>query len=186
MRPWKQIRLEKGPQIPLFDLEFHYMENPRNRSVLKALILRAQDTVNIIAMTAGEEILFVKQFRFGVSDFILELPAGLIDLGENPISTAKRELEEETGFTSEKWHYLGYSLINPAYVNNGCHHFMAMDAQMKGKQRLDDTETIQVEVFPLDSIPEIIKKGIIRDAISIAGLCRFMDIRAAGDKLFFT
>jgi ADP-ribose pyrophosphatase len=177
MKRWKRIRREQGPQIPLFDLEFHYMENPRNQSVLKALVLRAKDTVNVIALTADQEVLLVKQYRFGVQDFVMELPAGLIDRDEDPISTAKRELEEETGYISEEWHYLGFSYINPAYVNNGCHHFVATNAIQKGVLKLDDSETIQVSAIPLGSVPNYIRKGIIRDAISIACLSRFLDIR---------
>ena len=169
---WKLLRKEDGPDIPLFKAEFHFYAHPLHSDVLKAIVLNARDTVNVIARTDNHEIALVQQFRFGIAKSLWELPAGLIDGDEEPIVAAKRELLEETGLQSDHWTYLGYSLINPAYVNNGCHHFLADRCIRVAEIRPDHFEQLEVGLYPEEKIMKMARSGEIRDAIGIAALCR--------------
>ena len=168
LKEWKLLKKEKGPQIPLFDVEFQFLENPRNQALLKALVLHARDTVNVVAFSDREELLLVEQYRFGIGEHLLELPAGFIDDGESALQAAQRELSEETGYISSHWQYIGYSYINPSYVTNRCFHFLCSKAQCLKKIEPDQTEDIRLVKIPKDNINHFLKEGGLKDAIGKA------------------
>ena len=173
LRKWKLIKTESGPELPLFATEFRWMANPRNEQVLKALVLHASDTVNIIAVTTELEWLLVEQYRFGIDELLIELPAGLIDQGEVPLEAAKRELLEETGHHSDSWELLGVSFLNPAYVTNRCFHFLAADCKFKGGGKQDDLEDLKVHRLDITELHSVIDSKSIGDAVGLAAL-RFL------------
>ena len=104
---WQLLKSEEGIEIPLFKIRYDFQKNKRNGKVIKALVLESQDSVNVIAVTPKQRILLVQQLRFGIQKETIELPGGLVDTGESHKQAAVRELQEETGFTSENWKYLG-------------------------------------------------------------------------------
>ncbi len=170
---WDLQKKERGPELPLFSVEFHHRIHPQSLEVLKALVLQARQTVNIVALTDTAQILLVKQYRFGIEDLSLELPAGIIDEGEEPLEAAKRELAEETGYTAATWKHMGHSHMNPAYVNNGCHHFLATDlAYREELKKLDQFEAMESQLVSIEEIRRLVKDGQIKDVVSISALSR--------------
>ncbi len=159
-----------GPKLPLFDVELKEMENPRNKSHLEVLVLKSPDTINVVAVTGENELVLVEQFRFGIQESLLELPAGLMDGEEDPLSAAKRELYEETGYQSSSWIATGVTYLNPAYVNNKCFHFLAIDARKVSKPDLDESEDISVHLISDFSVKQTIESNLIVDAIGVAAL----------------
>ena len=111
---WQKHKSELGPTLPFFQVRYDWMENPRNQQVLKRIILETGDWVNIVAVTPEKKVVVVRQFRFGTEKISTEIPGGLIDPGEEAKTAAMRELQEETGYTSSKWTYLGPVEANPA------------------------------------------------------------------------
>jgi 8-oxo-dGTP pyrophosphatase MutT (NUDIX family) len=170
LTPWRRVKAEQGPELPLFEAEFRWMENPRNKEVLKALILKSPDTINVIAVTGERELILVEQFRFGIDECLLELPAGLMDFDEEPLQAARRELLEETGYLATSWTLLGESHLNPAYVTNRCYHFLAQGAYLKGAKSLDNHEDIRVYLIPVEDLTSITNTPLIKDAVGSAAL----------------
>jgi len=170
LKKWRLVKSESGPDLPLFKAELKWMANPRNEEVLKAIVLHASDTVNIIAVTNDLDWLLVEQYRFGIDELLLELPAGLIDAGEIPIEAAKRELLEETGYQSDKWELLGVSFLNPAYVTNRCFHFLALDCNYKGGGKQDVLEDLRLHRLGVTELTDIIDSESIVDAVGSAAL----------------
>jgi len=172
IRPWALIKKETGPDLPLFDVEIRHMQNPRNETLLNAVVLKCADTINVVAITPERALVLVEQFRFGINQIVTELPAGLIDDGEKSLQAAKRELLEETGYTARKWIYTGSTYLNPAYVNNKCHHYLAVDAVQESTPKLDLTEDVGVRIVN-DFTPQLLYEGnIIVDAIGVAALTK--------------
>ncbi len=167
---WKRIGVEKGPDLPLFEAEIQMMENPRNQELLRAIVLKLPDTVNVIAVTSDHQWILVEQFRFGISDNLIELPAGLCDADEAPIDTARRELLEETGYTSNLWYELGVSYLNPAYVNNRCFHFLAISAVFVGPGQQDRGEHLMVRMLQVVDLHEVVGSAVLQDAVGQAAL----------------
>jgi len=131
-------------------------------------VLEANDWVNVVPLTAAGEVVMVHQFRHGIQDLTLEVPAGIIDPTDAaPIDAARRELREETGYVSDRIVPLGVVHPNPAMMNNRCHMFVAHDAQSAGAPQWDGTEELTIETVPLDQIDDLIRSGAISNALTL-------------------
>ncbi len=129
------------------------------------------DWVNIVPLTTKEEVVLVKQYRFGIDEVTLEVPAGTLDKGEqDPQLAAQRELLEETGYSSNDIVSLGKVAANPAIQNNYCHFYLAKDVILTSEQDLDLTEDIEIELVKLTEIDSLISSGQIKHSLSILNL----------------
>jgi ADP-ribose pyrophosphatase len=108
-----------------------------------------------------------------VSKTLLEIPAGNIEAGEEAIQCARRELEEETGYTAQKIEDLGGFYSSPGFCDEFLHLYLATELQPSGTA-IDADEIEKVVSVPLTDIPGLISSGEICDAKSIAGLLRVL------------
>lgn len=153
------------------------MRSPRTGEVLDRLVLETPDWVNVVAVTPARELVCVRQFRFGTATVELEIPAGIVDPGEEHCDAARRELHEETGHTSARWTYLGAVASNPAFQDNLCHHWLAEEATLTDRQDLDAGEDISVELVPLADAPRLVAEGQLRHSLVVSALARVVDLR---------
>jgi 8-oxo-dGTP pyrophosphatase MutT (NUDIX family) len=136
----------------------------------------------IVVPVLGEKILMVKQYRHPVGEISWEFPGGFIDVGEDHLTAAKRELKEETGFTIEAYHYLGKIAGNPGILNNFTHIYLANGAHQSGAQDFDQNEDIQTAWLSMKQVQELLKNnGIIQ---SLHAQAAFMSLLHLG-KLSF-
>lgn len=161
-KEWKCVRTEPGPDLKLFTTRFDYMKNPRNDQTDKMIIIESEDSANVIALTPEKQILFVRQFRFGIRDFTVELPGGLVESGEEQAIAVQRELEEETGYTSQKWHSLGKIPSNPVFMNSFIHHWVATEAIKTSEVQWDESEDIELLLIPLEEARERLYQGFFQ------------------------
>lgn len=127
------------------------------------------DWVNIVAITADEQIVLVKQYRHGSGEFSLEIPGGVVDANEDIHGAAARELQEETGYVSEKKPVLiGSFYTNPANATNRVNTFLLTGVEKKYDQRLDDTEDIEIELYPFAEMDALIARGEITHLFAAA------------------
>lgn len=178
-KSWKVLRSEQGPELPIFNVRYDWMKNPRNGAEFKAVVLDVPDWVTIAAVTPDQRIVVVRQYRFGIAGFTTELPAGLVDPGEPHREAAVRELREETGFTSNDWVYLGWVQPNPAYQNNRLHQWLARDAQLTESCQLDEGEDIEVSVLSMAQVRRDIAEGRMRNSLALLSLSRVTNLWAA-------
>ncbi len=125
--------------------------------------------VCVIAITNENKIVLVQQYRKPIEKAIWEIPAGKIDPGEDTISTAKRELQEETGYTAKTWRKLGEVVPCPGYSDEILYLYLAKD-MTAGNQNLDHGELVNCQEFSFDEIKEFIKTNKIQDAKTISAL----------------
>lgn len=125
-----------------------------------------------IAAEKDDKIIFVKQFRYGSQQIMFELPAGKLDHGnEDILSAAKRELEEETGYSAEKWTSLGYIYTSPAICSEKIYLFFAQNLSA-GLPHPDEGEFVEFLEIEKSKAFEMIKTGEICDAKTICALMR--------------
>ncbi|MDD3652985.1 MAG: NUDIX hydrolase [Desulfotomaculaceae bacterium] len=125
--------------------------------------------VAIVPVNEKREILMVRQYRYAAGKSLLELPAGKLEPGEDPLACAQRELLEETGFAASSCQRLISFFSTPGYTNEILHLFLATGLTQK-EQNLDDDENIDVEPVPFEHAINLIWEGAICDAKSVAGI----------------
>lgn len=119
--------------------------------------------VCIAALTENDELLFVRQFRYPYKEVVLELPAGKLEKGQNPLENGKRELLEETGAIGREYMSLGKLYPSPGYCGEIIHiYFCKIDHYEQ--QRLDAGEFLNVEKIPLKTALEMVLNNEIPDA----------------------
>lgn len=127
--------------------------------------------VVITAMKDAETILLVKQYRYPLKQTVLELPAGKLEVGENPDEACKRELEEETGYRAKNWKSLGYINTTPGICTEKLYLYLASDLEFVGEHP-DEGEIIKCFEYKLSDVMNMINNGEINDAKTICALHR--------------
>ena len=143
----------------------------QNGNVFEPYVIETGTWVNVVALTKEREVILEKQYRHGAGQVMLEIPAGVMDEeDESPLQAAKRELLEETGYTSERFIQVGKVYPNPATHNNLTYSFLALDVEKVGQQSLDETEEIEVSLIPFDELVELAQEGGLPQALHISAL----------------
>ncbi len=135
--------------------------------------------VCIAALTEEDELLFVRQFRYPYMEAIAELPAGKLEIGEDPFESGKRELEEETGCVAKTYRDLGKFYPTPGYCGEIIHLYAAKDLTFT-KQNLDEDEFLNVERIPLDKAVEMVLNNELRDGKTQAAVLKVKMLRDKG------
>jgi ADP-ribose pyrophosphatase len=123
----------------------------------------------VVALTANNEVVLVKQYRHPINGFLLELPAGKLEIGDEPQQAAIRELEEETGFQAADWQLLMNAYPAPGYCAEKLHIYLARNLREVGC-RPEFDEEIEVVYIPFSQACEMIYNGAISDAKTVIGL----------------
>jgi ADP-ribose pyrophosphatase len=132
-------------------------------------VVRHPGAVVILPLTASKTILLVRQYRHPIGQWILELPAGTLEPGEEPLACAQREICEEVGFAARAWQKLGELYPAPGFCDERQRLYLAQDLYEKSLP-CDDDEQIEVEEIGLSEVPALIRGGAIQDAKTIAAL----------------
>ncbi len=130
--------------------------------------------VGIVAITDDNKVLMVKQYRKAVEKEILEIPAGKLEKGEDPLECGKRELEEETGYKAKEFVSLGYLYPSPGFANEATHLYLAWNLE-KGKVNPDEDEFLDIFEISIEEIYSSIMKNEINDAKTVIGFFKAME-----------
>ncbi len=169
-------RSERGASLSLFRTRFDWVQNPRNAHTFRAIVLEADDWVNVVAVTPQKKVVVVHQYRFGTRSMTVEIPAGIMEAGETSKEAAVRELGEETGYAAQEWRYLGYVEPNPAFLDNACHNWLAVDATRVQDPALDVGEDIGVGEMSLQELRQEIRAGRLRHSLALVALAQVFDL----------
>jgi 8-oxo-dGTP pyrophosphatase MutT (NUDIX family) len=131
------------------------------------VVLEFPDWVNVIPITEDGQVVLIRQYRHGISASTWEVPGGMIDPDEEPIDAAMRELLEETGYAADSVEFLGRVSPNPAIQGNWSYSFLAKGCKYTGARNLDPFEDIEVKLFSLEEIPDLIKQEEICNSMVI-------------------
>lgn len=145
---------------------------PHGREIPDFYKVTIKDCAAIVALTPNDQIILKKEYRHCYGEELVEIPAGVLEDGENPLETAKRELEEETGYRSEKWTYLGKTVESSAKLTNYMYIYLAEECEKVSDQKLDYGEDIEVIEVGLDEAVEMVMKNDIICNSSIGAILK--------------
>lgn len=120
-----------------------------------------------------DKVLLVRQYRYAYGESLYELPAGKLEIGEDPKNAALRELEEEAGVLAEELKLLFVMYPTPGYTNEKIYIYQAVSGKETATSP-DEDEFLDVEYLPLDKVKEMLKKGEIRDGKTIVALQAYL------------
>ena len=133
--------------------------------------------VCVIPITADNEVICVRQYRYAIRKPLLEIPAGKLDsIDEDPNEAVRRELREETGATSENITYLGLYYGSPALIDEKIYMYLAEDLSFSERE-LDDDEFLTVEYAHLSELHKMVMSGEIRDAKTQIAVLKCAELR---------
>ncbi len=159
--PWlvlrhQRFRLPSGSEIP----DYWISEYP--------------PWVNVVAVTAADLVVLIRQYRPGRDDVHYEIPAGTVEQGEDIEAAARRELAEETGYGGGSWSVLTRLSANPALQNNITTSYLAEGVVSLGRAQPEATEDLRVHLVRLAEIPGLIDNGDMIQALHTAPLLRYL------------
>jgi 8-oxo-dGTP pyrophosphatase MutT (NUDIX family) len=171
---WPTIETKKIIKGRIFEYFQVTRQSPVSKEIGTFDIIKCANWVNVIALTPDKKIVLIKQYRHGTDEYTMEIPGGAINRDEDPVIGAKRELEEETGYTSNNWKSICKVEVNPAFMTNTCETFIAVDAIKTSEQNLDPFEEIEVFLEDLDNLERLVKNGKITHSLVLTALLVYL------------
>lgn len=137
-------------------------------------IIHHSDAAVVLPFHYPNTLYLIKQYRYAVKDFLIEVPAGCLEQGETPEQAAYRELKEETGFLAHSFTYFGKAYAMPGSCTECLHFFLAQE-WIKGPTSFDQDEEIELLSFSITEVKNMIKTGVIKDAKTLICLFYFFE-----------
>ena len=138
---------------------------PDGKTASREVVQRGAATA-ILPIDKQGNVILVRQYRHAVGQMLLEVPAGLLEAGENPADCAKRELEEETGYKTNALEFVCQMYPTPGFCMEQLYLYFAEELE-EGKQNFDEDEFIEVEKYTIKQALTMIEDGKIKDAKTI-------------------
>lgn len=172
---YKKLSEQKTARTEIFDGNIvHLVKDtvtlPNGKPATREVILH-NGAVCVVPVNENNEIIMERQFRYPFNEVIWEIPAGKLDLGEEPLEAAHRELREETGFDAENMQFIGMFYPSPAILSEKIYMFTATNLK-KGERNLDEDEFLEVEAVPFSRAVDMILSNEIPDGKTQAAILK--------------
>ncbi len=166
-KPWKILSSNLVLETKYVTVHKDALELPNGHQIQDYYVFEFNDWARVVPITSDQQLILVEQYRHGVKKITCEFPAGMMDPHEqSAIETAKRELLEETGYTSEDWLPLGSFKLGPSRIKNGFHLFLARNCYLTSSQNLDASEDIHIRKVSFSEFERMFENGQVLDTDS--------------------
>jgi ADP-ribose pyrophosphatase len=175
-RAWHIVASKIVIETPHLRLRRDEIELPSGKRIGDYYVRESRGFTIVFALTPDERVVLVRQYKHGVGQHVLELPAGAIDAGESPETCAARELAEETGYVAPAaLEHVGSFIFDPTSSTTRYHLYLARDARPLVPTSFDETEDIDVELATLGDLRRYVRDGTIDVGIHIASIYSVLD-----------
>ena len=127
------------------------------------------------AITPRDEVVFTRQYKHGIGDFVLELPAGMLEPNEDAVTCARRELEEETGYVAADFEPVAEFMTDPTSSTGRFSLFIARNAVLEGRPQPENTEDIDTVLVPMDRVLDQVRNRHVRAQSQVASIYTALD-----------
>lgn len=157
-------------------------DHPNTRDVI-----RHSGSIVVLAVDESKnpddpDVILIRQYRHAAGQFLLELPAGRINVGEAPLAAAKREMIEETGFRARRWTLLTKYFASPGFLGEWMQIYLAWDLR-EGQSTPEEDEHIEIVRTPLSEAMRLVAANEIHDGKTLIGLSLYSAARQSGHVL---
>lgn len=168
---WKTKTSTTVYENPWIKVSHEEVITPKGTDGIYGIVHFKNTAIGIVPLDDDGNIWLVKQSRYALNQYTWEIPEGGCPQGEEPLAAAKRELEEEVGLQAHDWQQLMTMHLSDSVSDEFCVIFIAKNL-FAGTQALEASEDIEVKKLPLTEAIDMVKRGEITDAISVAALLR--------------
>lgn len=158
----KTLSAEQIYKGKIFSVRKEQVSLPNGTEAMRELISHSGG-VGVIAVTEDRQVFMVSQYRIAAKSMMLEIPAGKLEYGEDPLECGKRELIEETGYSAAEFVHLGEYYATPGYCEEKLNIYLARGLEFVG-QNLDEGEFLNVHKYGLDTLYDMVMNNEIHDA----------------------
>ena len=170
-KAWKQVDTEYLWNETWFKLRRDRLVKGNGQEMYPYYVLEYSDWVNVLPVTADGKVILVKQYRYALGAWSIELPGGIMDAGEtDPEAAAKRELLEETGYSCGKVELAGIVAANPATHNNRLHCYLATGCTRTHAQHFDEHEDMDVLLVTVDELKTMLQNNEILQSLHVSSI----------------
>ncbi|MBO8462873.1 MAG: NUDIX hydrolase [Firmicutes bacterium] len=173
MKEYKKIKQDLVYKGNIIEVYKETVELPNEKQVHWDFV-KHKGASAVIAIDEDDKIIMVRQYRNAIDRMSLEIPAGGIQIGEDPKVTALRELEEETGYQAKEIEHLMDVLTAVGFTNETLYLYVTKGL-IKTEQHLDEDEFVTIERYGLEELIAMIMNGTIQDAKTIAGIFAYRE-----------
>lgn len=170
LEPWKTLEQTIQYQKKWFSVHTQKVQLPDGRILDPYFVVNVPNWTNIIIATDREELIMVKQYRQATQTFTIEPAGGLIDEGETPLQAAIREMQEETGYTSNQISLLSEVFPNPALQPTKAYFYLAENASPTTSKNFDAFEDIEIVVLPKQDVLSMLQNNQFTNGVQVGAI----------------
>ncbi len=173
LKKWELLQEEEISPSKWFPLFRHTVKLPNGQIVDDYYVSDLGDVAMILPITTDGQIIVIKEYKHGADDLIWLFPAGRVGPEQEPLTAAKKELKEETGYEAAGWQLLGQVYPGPSKNKTQVNCFLATDCELSSKQNLEKTEAIEVHKISWTQWEQMVEQNKANDSNALATMVFF-------------